>query len=514
MTTIRPLAPENCPHCGAKDTLFLDSDAMKCRLCGHVLKTDPVPATAAPPLNEPLGLRAAGEAGRGSKRKFKSSYLLTYKGELDSWARAAYDTGQDYIGRENYPEAIKAFQRALESQKDFLDAHLWIALLSEDPVVKRDHLTTILAYDPNHIEALRELMVLDGRLTPEQASRTYHYDEPEVRRADLPVGATSTVLKCPVCEGDLTVNEALRQVECKFCGYKDKRMPQQAGGADSLTMALLERKAKKTVRWVIGERLLHCNNCGAERTIAASTMSTRCPFCGSNHVIEQDAVGSFEQPDGLVPFKVSRKQAGEAIKVKLAGWSERIKGWFVDNKIKHGTLEGVYLPFWVFDSVIDVTKTVYDARSSREQHRRSAAPIQPMARYNIPELFNDLPICAVESPPLHLTLKLGKYDLDTMVAYEPELLAKYPAELYMLDFDRASLQAREVIGRLMREKYGQKSGDEVQINVFSGVKQMSFQLALLPVWVATLTEADGDTRLALVNGQTGTVVLGKAKKSS
>jgi hypothetical protein len=32
--------------------------------------------------------------------------------------------------------------------------------------------------------------------------------------------------------------------------------------------------------------------------------------------------------------------------------------------------------------------------------------------------------------------------------------------------------------------------------------------------VATLTEEDGDLRTALVNGQTGRVVLGKAEKKS
>ncbi len=41
---------------------------------------------------------------------------------------------------------------------------------------------------------------------------------------------------------------------------------------------------------------------------------------------------------------------------------------------------------------------------------------------------------------------------------------------------------------------------------------MSFRLLLLPVWIATLSEVDGDTRPALVNGQTVRVVLGSARK--
>jgi hypothetical protein len=52
----------------------------------------------------------------------------------------------------------------------------------------------------------------------------------------------------------------------------------------------------------------------------------------------------------------------------------------------------------------------------------------------------------------------------------------------------------------------------VTINVFTSIQQLSFRLVLMPVWIATLVEEDFDVRTALVNGQTGKVVLGKAQK--
>jgi hypothetical protein len=116
-------------------------------------------------------------------------------------------------------------------------------------------------------------------------------------------------------------------------------------------------------------------------------------------------------------------------------------------------------------------------------------------------LYDDLPVCAVSSPPPELVARVGEYDLDAMVAYEPRLLAKYPAELYTLDFDRAGLSAHSVIGKAMREKHGQATGDNVQVNISTSVREMSFQLALLPVWVGTLVEEDGDLRVALSTGE-------------
>jgi hypothetical protein len=65
----------------------------------------------------------------------------------------------------------------------------------------------------------------------------------------------------------------------------------------------------------------------------------------------------------------------------------------------------------------------------------------------------------------------------------------------------------------MRRKHAySEAGSGAEVNIFPSVKQMQFQLLLMPVWVGVLHEADGDIRAALVNGQNGTVVLGKAKK--
>jgi hypothetical protein len=115
-------------------------------------------------------------------------------------------------------------------------------------------------------------------------------------------------------------------------------------------------------------------------------------------------------------------------------------------------------------------------------------------------------------PAKTLTEKIGQFDMDGVVAYEPKLLAKYPAELYTIDFDQASLEARSIASKTVREKHAlqENPSDQYQVSFFTLVKSMTFQLLLLPVWVATLTEEDGDIRTALVNGQSGKVVLSRA----
>jgi DNA-directed RNA polymerase subunit M/transcription elongation factor TFIIS len=489
-----------CPQCGERMTYDLQQALVRCKHCGY----SPLEA------DQSLERKQAEMQARGPRK-----HVMRYhRGQVHHLASSAFETGHDFLHQGNREEAFKAFRRAADLQSDFTDAYLWMAQLTDDPKTKRDYLETVLAYDPGNLEGTRLLMVLDGRMTPEQAARTYHDNDPELRAADAPVKTETTALLCPVCHGQLTVDEANGRVTCRFCGY-DGTMQSKSelvvpDNIELLSVALLERKAQ-SVKWVIGERLLHCNQCGAERTIPARKLSEICPFCGSNHVIVKDALDSFEQPDALIPFKVTAEEAAEHIKESLKGISERFKGFFDSNKVARAKLDGVYLPFWAFDALVEVTKTTIDNRMAEY----GGQPRNPYTSVTTTDAQNDVLICGVISPPPDLTAKLGNYDLDTLVPYQPKLLAKHPAELYSIDFDKASLDVRSIVGRNMRERHHTRTtSSEVQVNIFSSIRQMSFRLLLLPVWVATLTEVDGDLRTALVNGQTGQVALGKTEKQS
>jgi len=483
-----------CPKCGERMSIDLGGVGLYCPHCGHR------PSTG---LDEKIAeIRA---------RAPRPTVSIEDEASINARAVSLFYTAHDYLYDGDKMAAIRALTSAIEIQPDFLDAHLWIAKITDDEALKRDHLSTVLAYDGGNPEATKMLLVLNGRLTPEQAALAYRDTAPLIQQAEAPVRADMTTLRCPKCGGDLTMVEATGRVECKFCGHSAEAPKRAESNGDLLFAALLERKAQP-VRWVIGERLLHCNQCGAERTIAADKLSSRCPFCFSNQVIEQDALGSFEQPDGLVPFVMTREEAGQQIKERLKGLGERLKGWFDSNDVARATLEGYYLPFWAFDASLDITRTRIDNRPTPDRARVK----QPYLQSNYSDAVFDLEVCAVSSPPPALTSQLGDYDLRGMAAYEPELLAKYPAELYTIDFDQAALEARSRISAAMREKFGGREltdDTSISISVFTNIQQMSFRLVLLPVWVATLVEVDRDVRAALVNGQTGKVVLGKAEKA-
>ena len=489
----------NCPTCGQRMTFDLATTSIICHQCGYT------PSTG-------IDERAAQIRAKGQR----PNVSISNEEQIQPRAKALFYTAQDYLFDGNKKAALDSLQDALDIQPDFADAHLWFAKISDDEAVKRDHLSSILAVDASNAEATRMMLVLNGRLTAEQAEKGEKSNGPVIKQVGEAVKTSLVGTRCPKCNGSLTTNDVSGRVECGFCGYVATQSDHQTANGDSLFAALLERRAEP-IKWVIGEHLLHCKQCGAERTIPATELSTHCPFCGSNQVIEQDALNSFNQPDGIIPFKVPREEASHLIKEQLKSVSERIKGWFDNNKIASATLNGYYLPFWMFDATVEITRTRIQNESSNSSYgyTRTMIPTEPYVQTKYNEIFSDVEVCGVQSPAKELTRGLGDYHTSDLLDYSPTLLAKYPAQLYTQDFDEAALEVRSQISAAMRYKFSSRElteDEKVTINVLTTIQQMSFRLILAPVWVAHLIEQDKDQRTALVNGQTGQVVLGKSEK--
>lgn len=510
MSVIRPLKPREerhiCPDCGAPEGLILGTNRhLQCTLCGW----------SAPEIigeiNDPTDQAEDGIADDiRDIRQMKISYFITNRSDITTWGSAAYDTAIDSIKRRQWDDAIKSLYRALDNDPEFLEAHLWLGRLLTDEEKQREHLSHVIAHKPQHAEALLEMMYLNGQISLTQLERAlYENGEVEVIDAPAPVQSDTVILSCPVCGGDMTTHPLTGHTECAFCGHLHEAELEQSTVGGSLTVALLQQRSEG-VKWVIGERILSCNNCGAQRTIPNTRMGSYCMYCGSNHVIEKDALNSFRQPEGVIPFTIPQETAEQAIYDKLTGGWERFKGMFVNNAVKQATFTGTFLPFWLFDMIFDVNITY---RLTGESAVRYGAP--PVRSETRPDVVNNFPLPGVLSPSPRLIDKISRYDFTKIRPYEPSVLARYPAEIYQIDFDKASLEARGRVRRLMKDRHENEKNPfatEEIISVGIQVNNITFRLVLLPVWIATLIEDDGDVRIGLVNGQTGQAVLGKARK--
>jgi hypothetical protein len=263
----------------------------------------------------------------------------------------------------------------------------------------------------------------------------------------------------------------------------------------------------------MGARVMACASCGAAQTVSKQTLSDHCRFCGSPRIALRDALDTFDQPDGLIPFRIAQSQAWDAIQERLNGLAQQLMNLLDSNRVKRYHLDGVYLPFWCFDAIAEIRTT----------QTTQLALDGGTSSYSVDDLMSDVLIAAANSPARHVVQRMARYDLKSVVPYAAEWLAEYPAQLYELEVDKASLDARERVAQHMRTRHNRETSDQSmqdsrnrQVNItrvaFAGVRSMDYRQLLLPMWIATLFEEDGDQRTALVNGQTGQVTFGETIK--
>ena len=500
MTNIKPLAPKKCPDCEAEGSLFIDQDRqLTCRLCGYKVSDGSA-------MKSPLAKKS--QVTDEDRRK---SLRITFgkpntKVKVDRWAETKYSSGLSYAKQGKFEEALRAFEEAIDLERGFVDAHLWVARLTLDAKERHQHYGEVLAYMPQNLEAQRELMVLKGDMTRAEADRAMDMSsERDIQSAGFAVGTQLLEIVCSNCGGTLEVPSDTDDVTCQFCGNLEQVNTASGYGIRSLSMAMIKDRGQGTT-WRVGEYLLRCDNCGAERVITSSKMTTQCPFCNSKHVIRTDALESFRQPDGILPFAIKSKTARDVLDKALNSFSEKFKGIFVNNRPNNITMTPVYLPFWMFDVSAQIIRTKVDKTSKRSLVEINAS----RSREEYSDALNNVPYCGVTSPSHRLTDRLEKYDLDAVKPYDPKLLAGFTAELYSIDYQQASINVRDNIGERFRFRHGHDAHGDYQTHVSYLIQGISFRLVMLPVWVATIIEEDDDVRLGLIHGQTGQTLLGKA----
>lgn len=500
MSQIRALAPQNCPHCGGERTLIVTREKTECARCGYVLRQ-----------NATQTAEMVAAAHTRDLSKYKAYYRVRHdNGDVSPYLSAMFTTAMDYVHRQQWPDAIRSFERLLTQESRFFDAHLWLGRLRDDPQQRLKHLETAVAERPDDHEAVRELLIARGQLS-EAAAAVGDFQMPEQRHADGAVLGATKNLRCPKCGSTrLTDDEDSHTIFCDSCGWSQPKARANGENESLMLTAMLQRRSQP-VQWIVSERIIKCDSCAAQRTLASTQMSQECIFCGSQHVMETDALGSFEQPDIIVPFSVNAQAARQLVSERLNSRMERVKGWFADNRVDSLNLVPMYLPFWVYDVIAEVSRTV-QVKVNTERNGQLRSFVQPYSNERYAELINDVFVPASTQPTRKMLFELGRYKLANAAPFKPDYIAQRSAELYSIDFDKAAMDVHEIVGGRMREKYSTRESSNEEITVFTLIKSMSFTLALLPVWIFTLIEKDGDVRSVLVNGQNGRVVMGRARK--
>ncbi|MBN1678979.1 MAG: hypothetical protein JW966_01720 [Anaerolineae bacterium] len=480
-----PVVFPRCPRCNARLSVSPDGDRLWCQFCGAE-RDDPdaqavIAQIKADPnhqitdYNPPARLR---DISPDQRRMLNDAWESIQQGDRKTAEFVLHN-------------ALKRFDYT---------ADIWylLALTADAPDEKHFFLDQALAEEPRHEYAWRDKGILDGVIPGGSGHAAATPDPSE------PVAADAEAQICPLCHAPLGFDAARGMVVCGHCGFTpgQPRPVSFRGGYDRLENALLQRRFGFSKEWRIGQRVFVCENCHAQLTIPTTTLATQCPFCDSPQVLIRDAVGSFEEPDALLPFRIDRAAAAKAVHRRLPS--------DLRERIERGEVQGVYVPFWSFEGVVSVMLGLDE----------NAGVLFRPGVYDI----GDVLVGGVTQPSQAALYELMSYDLDRLVRYDRRYLGRWPAQIYRVDVVQASITGRAYLkyaARRLSTGYDlpgiELARTDSQVyrtpntplwqRARVEIERMNYRLLLLPVWMIRLILRDGTSRPAVVNGQTGEAII-------
>jgi DNA-directed RNA polymerase subunit RPC12/RpoP len=394
-------------------------------------------------------------------------------------------------------------RRYLERALDVVDdeetrakASFLLSEITTDPVEKRNLLETVLAWDHNNAQARRALMIVDGKLKPEEVVDADHLP---VQAGGQVQAANADRFACPNCGARMVFAPDGHSLYCEHCSRNVTLADQFDSDEPVDRDFLLAMATAQGHRRPVAMHSFKCQGCGATFLLAPEVISATCSYCDSPHVISIDESRELIEPDGILPFAFGQKNAAHY----LVDWAKK-KRVKPDGKVQMP--HGIYLPLWSFDVGGEIPYTaqiaVSEGRGSRKVVIKTISDTHPVYESNVP-------VAATRKFGRLLEKALGGFKLAEAVPYDPRFLSDWLAEVYEISMSDASLDARKKVYEKVRREVEILLGTQGGVENFrpssSKMSVESFKLVLVPAWVTSYV-VDGKPYNILVNGQTGAVV--------
>lgn len=311
----------------------------------------------------------------------------------------------------------------------------------------------------------------------------------------LEFGSDSQMLECPYCEGKYTL-EAIKE----YYGEKDEKeedikwkpYTSESGNGDW----------KDTERE--GMKVYICPACAAEIIADETTGATSCIYCGNPTIIPKQFEGSF-RPDYIIPFKVNKEAAMEALK---KFWKEKkLLPSSFKKEYKIEDIKGIYVPFWLFDcdthSNIRYKATRTKVWSDSEYNYKRTDHYMVTREGNLS--FNKVPADGSSKMDDDYMQSIEPFNYNEAVDFDIAYLSGYLADKYDVDANSTTDKVNERIKNSTKTLFDNTvAGYEAVIpeNVNIRLQHGDIKYALLPVWMLNGKYKDKVYTFAM-NGQTG-----------
>jgi len=316
--------------------------------------------------------------------------------------------------------------------------------------------------------------------------------------------------KCPQCGANTAFSAADGGLTCSYCGYYEAPQRPAVGRRATEFEFTTETMARAAQGWGEQRKELACQSCGAQISTPPDSLTHTCPFCGSNKVIQRQAEQNMLRPSVVIPFKIEAQNCQQIVREWLG--SSWLTPASLRNAATPAAFNGIYLPFWTFDSLTRADWKAEVGHSETERYFENGEwKTRTVIRWrwesgHAQVRIDDLVVRGTDRLSARLLKEMGRYDLSALADYEPKYLAGLNAKAYDIPLEKAW-----EIGRAeMRERARQACLDQAstaQVRNFSmdlDFGEESWRYLLAPVYLASYRYQQ-QTYQVMLNGQTGAI---------
>lgn len=322
--------------------------------------------------------------------------------------------------------------------------------------------------------------------------------------------AVTQEYKCPCCGGAIVFDSKVQKMKCPYCTteFDMAAMADYDSQLQNKPADEMEWDTSAGGEWQEGEtdglRTYVCQSCGGEIVGDETTAAASCPFCGNPVVMTEQFAGAMK-PDYVLPFKLDKKAAKEALKKHYKGKRLLPRVFKDENHIDE--VKGIYVPFWLFDADADADiryKATRIRTWSDSTHNYTETSYYAVRRSGSIG-FRCVPVDGSSKMADDLMESIEPFHFSEAVDFQTAYLAGYLADKYDVDEQTSIARANERIKKSTEEAFAETvQGYETVTPDYSTIrlKNGKAKYALYPVWILNTTW-NGSKYTFAMNGQTG-----------
>jgi ribosomal protein S27E len=323
---------------------------------------------------------------------------------------------------------------------------------------------------------------------------------------------------CPSCGAEAVWNPAKQMLVCNYCGTSAPMQPGVGEGniEENCLVTALRNIDPDHRGWATATRSVKCQSCQAVTVFEPSRAAQRCDFCGSSSIIPVDEQVRPIRPESVLEFKVSETTVRDTIR---QWYGSR---WFAPNKLGTkaltDTVQGIYIPYWTFDSQVaaDWTATsgdyYYESESYTDANgNRQTRQVRKVRWYpssgHLEHFFDDELVPATKGVHPELLRKVEPFPtVSELKPYDSGFLSGWIVEQYQIDLIAAAQHAQNTMEEKTRKLCAQQVPGDTHKNlqVDADFSAQTFKHVLVPVWMLTYDYGSKSYQV-VVNGYTGTI---------